>query len=123
GPHVAGRVLGVSGHRGGLRVPGYHAVGVEVVARPIERIEHRHRVAGAPDGLVRSGIVGPGDPHGRAAGLPGVVVVLPGFAAGFAGRGYREFAPQHFAGRCIERRDPIAHAAVAARGSDDDLVL
>ena len=68
-------------------------------------------------------VVGAGDPHGAAAGLPGVVLVLPGLAAGFAGRRNHVFAPHQLAGRGVERGDPVAHAAVAAGGADDDLVL
>src|SRR5438552_2394480 len=67
---ITGRVLEIPVHVAGLGVPGNRAVGVEVVARPIERIEHRHRIAGTPDSLVGVGVVGPGDPHGGTTGLP-----------------------------------------------------
>ena len=103
-PHVAGRVLEVPVHLAGVGIPGDRAVGVEVVARPIGRVEHRHRIAGAPDGLVGRRIVGAGHPDGAAAGLPGVVLVLPGLAAGLAGRRDGVLAPEQLAGRGIERR-------------------
>src|SRR6266478_3560120 len=89
---------------------------------PVCRIIHRHRIAGAPDGLVRLRIVGAGDPEGAAAGPPGVVLVLPGLAAGLARRRDRIGAPQPLAARGVESRDPIAHAVVAACSADDDLV-
>src|SRR5262249_59312031 len=101
----------------------HHAVGVEVVAGPIGGVEHRHRIAGAPDHLVTGDVVGAGHPHGAAAGLPGVVLVLPGFAARLARCRHHVFAPQQLAGRGIERGDEVAHAAVATGGTDDDLVL
>src|SRR5262249_16451372 len=62
-------------------------------------------------------------PHGPAAGLPGVVVVLPGLGTGLAGRRHGVFAPQHFAGRAIERGNEIAHSTIAAGSADHDLVL
>ncbi len=69
------------------------------------------------------GIVRPGHPHRAAADLPGVVLVLPGLAAGLARRRDDVFAPFELAGRRVERGDPVAHAAVAAGRADDDLVL
>src|SRR5260370_8096625 len=89
----------------------------------MERIEHRHRVARSPEGLVGGGIVGARYPHRAAASLPRIVVALPGFAAGLAGCRYRELAPQALAGRGIEPGDPVAHALIAIGGADDDLVL
>src|SRR5258708_11725330 len=44
------------------------------------------RSAGAPQHLVGGDIVGARHPHGGAAGLPGVVIVLPGLGTGLAGR-------------------------------------
>src|SRR5262249_27467175 len=83
----------------------------------------RHRIAGAPDHLVGRDIVAAGHPHGAAAGLPGVVLVLPGLAAGLARSRDRVLFPDELAGRRIEPGDPVAHAAVAAGGADDDLIL
>ena len=68
-------------------------------------------------------IVRAGDVERAAAGLPGVVLVLPGLAAGLAGRRDREGLPLHVAGLRIERHDPVAYALVAAGGADDDVVL
>jgi len=83
-PHIAGRVLEVPVHLAGFRVPGDRAVGVKVVPRTIERVEHRHRVAGAPERLVGRRIVSARNPNCAAAGLPSVGVALPGLAAGLA---------------------------------------
>src|SRR5262249_25388853 len=122
-PHVARRVLVVPVHLAGVGGPRDQAVGVEVITRAIIGIEHRDRIAGAPQHLIGSGVVGTGDPHGAAAGLPGVVLVLPGLAARLAGSRDDVLAPHHLAGRAVKRGDEIAHAAVAAGGADDDLVL
>src|SRR5262249_25943821 len=122
-PMVAGRVLEVPVHLAGVGIPRDHAVGVEIVAGAVGGVEHRHRVAGAPDHLVGLNVVGAGDPHGAAAGLPGVVLVLPGLAAGLARRRNHVFAPDDLAGRAVERGDEIAHAAIATGRADDDLVL
>src|SRR5207247_7764476 len=82
-----------------------------------------HRVAGAPDGLVGLHVIGAGDPNRGSAGLPGVVLVLPGFTAGFARRRHRVFQPDELAGGSIERCDPVADARATVGGADDDLVL
>src|SRR5262249_11566337 len=97
--------------------------GVEVVAGTVERVEHRHRVAGAPEGLVGGRVIGAGYPHSPAAGLPRVVLVLPGLAPGLARRRNRELAPQQLSGCRIERGDVVAYTGIAAGGADDDLVL
>ena len=122
-PMVARRVLEIPVHAPAVGIPRDHAVGVQVVAGAIGRIEHRHWIARAPDHLVGRGIVRARDPHGAAADLPGVVLVLPGLAAGLARRRYDVFAPDQLAGGAVERRDPVAHAAVAAGRAHDDLVL
>ena len=109
-PHVARHVLVVPVHLAGVRIPGDQAVGVEVVARPVIGVEHRHRVAGPPQHLVGGGIVRPGHPHGAAAGLPGVVLVLPGFRTRFTRRRNHVFPPRQLAGRGIERDDFHAQA-------------
>src|SRR5262249_849334 len=83
----------------------------------------RHRVAGAPDHLVARHVVGAGHPHGATAGLPGVVLVLPRFAARLARRRDDVVLPNHLAGGGVERGDEVAHALIAAGGADDDLVL
>src|SRR5207342_1681693 len=122
-PVVARRVLEIPIHLAGVGIPGDHAVGVEVVAGAVAGVEHGDRIAGAPDHLVGLDVVGAGHPHGPAAGLPGdLILVLPGLAAGLAGRRDHVFAPDHLAGGAVERRDEVAHAAVAPGGTDDDLV-
>src|SRR4029077_3757495 len=109
-PRVTWRILEVPVHLAGVGVPGHRAVGEQIVARPSGRIEFRDRIAGAPDGLIGLHVVGAGDPDGAAAGLPGVVLVLPGLAAGLAGRWNGELAPDHLAGSRVGRRSPIAEA-------------
>src|SRR5207302_2272370 len=99
------------------------AVGVEVVAGTIRRVVFRRRVAGAPIGDVGVGIVGAGDIEGAAAGLPGVVLVLPGLVPKLAGAGDSVKPPLFVAGLGIERDQPIADATIAARGADEDRVL
>src|SRR5260370_1021462 len=116
-PHVTGRELEIPVHVAGVGIVGDGAVGVEIVARPIGRVEHRHRIAGAPDRLVGGGIVGAGHPDGAAAGLPRIGVALPGLAAGLAGRRNGEFAPHQLAGGGIETSNPVAHALVAIGGA------
>src|SRR5262249_11800936 len=62
-------------------------------------------------------------PHRTAAGLPGVVLVLPGFGARLTGRRDYVVAPDELAGRGIDGGNEIAHAAIAAGSPKDDLVL
>src|SRR5207302_3398182 len=107
----------------GIGGVGGGAVGIAGVRWPVERVEHWHRVAGAPDRLVGFRIIGAGHPDRAAAGLPGVGVALPGLAAGLAGRRDREFAPEELAGCGIEPGDPVAYALIAISRADDDLVL
>src|SRR6266481_9835803 len=122
-PHVARSVLVIPVHAAGVGIPRDHAVGEEVVARTVVRIRPWHRIAGAPQHLVGRRVVGPRDPHGAAAGLPGIVLVLPGLAAGLARSRNDIFAPRQLAARGIDRHDEVSHAAVAARSADDDLVI
>ena len=122
-PHVAGRILEVPVHLAAVGIPGGGGVGEQVVARARARIHHGHRIADAPDGLVAVGIVGAGHPDGTATGAPRIGLVLPGLGAGLAGGGIVCLSQVSFAGRGVERCDPVAHAAVAAGSPDDDLVL
>src|SRR5580704_2219491 len=85
-PHVTWRKLEVPVHLAGIGIPRDRAVGEEVVAGPIGRVIHRDGVAGAPDRLIGGCVVGAGDPHGAAARLPGIVLVLPSLAAKLARR-------------------------------------
>ena len=66
------------------------------------------------NGEPRGGIVGAGLPYAAAACFPGVVLVLPGFAAGIAGLGHHVPAPELLAGSGVERRDPSACAGIPA---------
>ena len=94
---------------------------IQVITRPLVA-EPRRTVAGAPINGVRSRIVIPGHPGGRAAGLPGIGL-LPCFAAGLA-RGRNGIGlPRRLAGVGIERLDKAAHAELAPRHADKHLAL
>src|SRR5260370_24604090 len=80
-PHVAGRKLEIPIHFASVAVPGHGAVGEEVISGPVGWVEHRHRIACTPDGLVGVWIIGSRYPDAASAGLPGVVPVLPGLTA------------------------------------------
>ena len=110
-------------HLAGRDVERDDRVRVEVVARTELRVVDRERVAGAEDVEVLCGIVGAGLPDAAAAGLPGVVIVLPRLAAGVARLGHRVPAPQLVAGVDVERRHPAARAAVAGAVLDEDLAV
>src|SRR5439155_6017763 len=58
-----------------------------------------------------------------AAGLPGVILVLPGLAAGLARLGDGVPAPQLVAGSGIERRDPAARSPARGAVRDEHLAL
>src|SRR6516165_1002241 len=122
-PHVARYVLMVPVHLAGVGVPGDQAVGVEVVARSVVRVIHRDWVAGAPEDLVRGRVIGPGHPHGAAASLPSVVVVLPGLSPLLAGRRNHVLTPDELAGRRVKRHDEIANSMIATGSPQDDLVF
>src|SRR6202043_3025768 len=94
-----------------------------IVAWACLRIHLRYRIAGAPDGETGRRIVGAGLPDAAAAGLPGICLVLPGFAARLARLGYHIPAPQLVAGLGVERREPAAGEPVAGAVGDDDLAL
>ena len=113
----------VPGQLAGVDVERHRRVGVEVVARTRVGIVLRHRVAGAPDGELGVRIIRAGLPQAAAAGLPGVVLVLPGLAAGLAGLRNRIPAPQLVAGLGVERRDPAARPRVARAVGDDHLAF
>ncbi len=120
---VVGGVLEVPRHLSGGGVVGDGAVGEEIVAGAVGRIVARRRIARAPIGQVGGGIKGARDVEGAAAGLPGIGLVLPGFAAGLAGCGDREALPFQVAGLRVERGHPAAHAVVAAGAADDHGIL
>src|SRR5262245_16143640 len=120
---VVGGVLEEPLHLAGRGIEGDRAVGEQIVARPVRGIVARRRVAGAPIGEVVLRIVGAGHVERAAAGLPGVLLVLPGLAAGLAGRRNDERLPLLLAGFGVEAGKPVAHAIVAAGGADHDRVL
>src|SRR5262249_22636930 len=101
----------------------HRRVGIEIVARPRLGVVDRHRIAGAPDGELVDGIVGAGLPQAAAAGLPGVVLVLPGLAARITGLWDHIPAPQLIASPGVERREPAAGAGVAGAVRHDDLAF
>src|SRR5439155_12780442 len=111
---VVGRVLVIPAQLAGRRIERKHAVGVEIVARPIGAVVFRRWIAGAPIRSVGPRIVGAGDVERAAAGLPRVVPVLPGLVPGLARTRNGVEAPQLIAGLGIERDQPVAHALVAA---------
>src|SRR4029077_6762608 len=81
------------------------------------------RIAGSPNGELVDRVVGSGLPQAAAAGLPGVVLVLPGLAAGLARLRDRVPAPQLIAGARVERRKPAAGAGVAGAVRYEDLAF
>ena len=94
---------------------------VEVVAGAL--VAHpRAAVAGAPEREVGLGIVGAGDPHRTAAGLP-LVALRPRLAARFARRRHGVRPPRLLAGLGVKRRDEAANAHLAARCADHDLAV
>ena len=76
-----------------------------------------------PDHLVGGDVVAAGDPHGAAAGCPGIVIVLPGLAAGLARRRDHVIAPGQLAGLGVEAGDEVAHPMIAAGSTHHNLVL
>ena len=111
---IVWRVLEIPDDLAGVGVDGQGRVRVKIVARPILGIEHRSRLAGAPVHQVGRWVVGSDIPEGATPGLPGVVVVRPGFVAGFAWPRYRVGPPQHLAGLGVDRHQPAASADIGA---------
>src|SRR5262245_35684500 len=105
------------------RVEGDRAIGEEIVAGTISRIVGGNRIARAPIRQVGDRIIGAGAVERPASGEIGVVLVLPGLAAGLARRGDRVGLPLELAGLGVERGDPVAQPAVAAGAAHDDRIL
>src|SRR5258705_1869337 len=122
-PGIVRRVLKVPRQLAGIDVQRDHGVGVEVVTGSRLRIVDWDRVAGAPNGELRRRIAGAGLPEPPAAGLPGVVLVLPGFAAGIARLRHDVPAPELGARSRVERRDPAARLRVAGAIGDNHLAV
>ena len=68
-------------------------------------------------------IVGAGLPQASAAGLPRVVLVLPGLAARVARLGHGVPSPDLFPGFRVEGRNPAPRLRIACAVGDDDLAL
>src|SRR5204863_8277223 len=83
----------------------------------------RNRIAGAPDRELRRRIVGTRLPEATAAGLPGVVFVLPGLAPRLARLGHYVPAPQLFSRSRVECRDPAPCLRIAGAVRHDHLAL
>ncbi len=98
-------------------------IGEEIVARAVRRIVARGRISGTPISQIGRWIVGARDVERATARLPGVDLVLPSLAARLAGRRHRKSLPLLLAGLGIERREPAAHAVVAAGAANDHRIL
>src|ERR1700730_1326724 len=98
--------------------------GVEGDCRGCEKIvagalvaHPRPAIAGAPDGGLSLRIVGAGNPHRPAVGLP-LVAFGPSLAPGRTRRRHRVGLPHGLPGLGIERRDKSAYAEFAARDAN-----
>src|SRR5262249_14434188 len=109
-------------HLAGVDIETERRVGVEIVARAVFRIEHRRRLAGAPERQLEIWIIGAGLPEGPGTLLPGIVVVLPGFVARLARRRHAEGPPYDRPGISVESVDRGARTLVDAAAGDDQLV-
>ena len=122
-PRVARRVLEVPRHLAGGHVQRDDGVGIEVVAGTELRVVDRDGIAGAENVEILRRIVRAGLPDAAAAGLPGVVIVFPCFAAGLARLGHCVPPPQLVAGVDVERGHPAARAGVAGAVLDEHLAV
>ena len=105
----------------GIGIQGEQRVAVEVVTGAAFAAIGRGRIAGGPEDLVGSGVVGAGVPCRRAADFPGVC--FPGIVAGLAGTGDGVEAPAALAGGGIVSVNEAADAVFAAGDSDQDEVF
>ena len=122
-PRIVRGVLEVPGQRTCVDVHRHHGVRVQIVAGTRLRIVDRHRVARAPDRELRRRIVRAGLPEATAAGLPRVVLVLPGLAARIARLRHDVPAPELLARTRVERRDPSAGLRVAGSVGHDHFAV
>src|SRR6516165_4290499 len=96
--------------------------GCEIII-PRALVAHpRPAIAGAPERQVGCRIVGAGDPHRTAAGLP-LVAFWPGLAARLAGCWHRVGPPHLLAGLGVKRRNKAANPELAARAADHHLAV
>src|SRR5215831_5340195 len=79
-------------------------------------------IAGPPEGEVSLRVVGAGDPHRPAAGLP-LISLGPSLAAGLTGSWHRKGFPQGLAGLGIERGDEPANAELSTRDADHHVAV
>src|SRR2546430_7873017 len=94
--------------------------GVEVVTSALIP-EPGRSVPGAPVGQAEIGVIGAGQPGGRAPALPGVA--RPGVVARLAGAGDRVGLPRGLAGLSVEGLDEAPDAELTARHAHHDLAL
>ena len=120
---IVRRVLESPQELAGIGIQGDGAVGPQVVARAIGVIPVRTGIGRAPDDDVEFGVIGARHPGGAAAGLPGAVVVLPGFVTRLARPRNGVGAPDFLAGVHVQRRDPAAHAKLGAGHAGQHHVL
>ena len=100
-----------------IRIERKQRIAVEIVAGTAFAAIRRRRIAGGPERGIRRGIIGAGNPCGRAADFPGVA--FPGFVAGFARTGNGVEAPFARAGHGVISIDEPANAVFAAGNPDE----
>ncbi len=106
----------------GVGVQGERRIGIEIGAFALRRVPVRAGIADAPIGQVEFGVVGSGDPDGRAAVTPGVAGG-PGIVARFAGPGNGVEAPDLLSRLRVVSGHETADPVLAARYAHDHLVL
>ena len=119
---IVGRVLEAPLDLAVRRREGEHARGPLVVARPVFRVPVRAGIADALVERVGVRIIRGGLPDRRAAVLPALLAVLPGFVARLAGTRNGVGAPDALAGVEVGAVDEAADAELAPGGADDSNV-
>src|SRR6516225_2091357 len=122
-PRVIRRVLEVPRQLAVFDVQRNDRVRIEIVARPRLRVVLGNRIAGSPDRQLARRIIRAGLPEAASAGLPRVVLVLPGFAAGLARFRDGIPAPELVACSGVERRNPATRLPVTRAVCDYDLAV
>ncbi len=118
---IVRRELEVPLQGAGFGVERDHGAGIQVVAGPDVAVPVGRRIADRPVEEVELRVERTGQPGRTATGLPGVI--LPGLAAGVAGRRNRVEAPDPLAGCRVIGIDESADARLRAADADDDLVV
>src|ERR1022692_2499302 len=116
---IVGSELKIPFQFSGVRIERHNAVGIEIVAQSLLRVEIRTGIAGAPKDQVEIGIVGTRHPRRSAAMFPGIAG--PSVMAGFAWAGDRIESPTFLAADGIIRGDESANAVLAAGHADHHL--